>query len=74
MRALAANEKVSRFGIRELERILDEMLANQMLQAKDPGGSRGCPGSKREWRGCGCPLRLGSRTYDVTTKTQRSLR
>ena len=37
MRALAANEKVSRFGIRELERILDEMLANQMLQAKDAG-------------------------------------
>src|ERR1700736_3990630 len=37
MRALAANEKVSRFGIRELERILDEMLANQMLQAKDQG-------------------------------------
>jgi len=38
MQALAANEKVSRFGIRELERILDEMLANQMLQAKDAGG------------------------------------
>src|ERR1700733_1791967 len=37
LRALAANEKVSRFGIRELERILDEMLANQMLQAKDQG-------------------------------------
>ena len=29
--------RVSRFGIRELERILDEMLANQMLQAKDQG-------------------------------------
>src|SRR5580700_1064774 len=37
LRALAANEKVSRFGIRELERILDEMLANQLLQAKDQG-------------------------------------
>ena len=37
LKALAANEKVSRFGIRELERILDEMLANQLLQAKDQG-------------------------------------
>jgi ATP-dependent Clp protease ATP-binding subunit ClpA len=37
LQALAANEKVSRFGIRELERILDEMLANQLLQAKDQG-------------------------------------
>jgi hypothetical protein len=68
MRALAANEKVSRFGIRELERILDEMLANQMLQAKDAGGSRGCPGSKREWRGCGCPLRLGSKNLRIHHK------
>jgi ATP-dependent Clp protease ATP-binding subunit ClpB len=37
LQALAANEKVSRFGIRELERILDDMLAGQLLQARDLG-------------------------------------
>src|SRR5260370_38375103 len=35
MRALAANEKVSRFGILELQRTLDEMLPNQLFQTKD---------------------------------------
>src|SRR6202048_2112936 len=37
LQALAANEKVSRFGIRELGRILDDMLAGQLLQARDLG-------------------------------------
>jgi len=37
VRALAANEKVSRFGIRELERILNDMLADQLLAAQEDG-------------------------------------
>ena len=37
VRALAANEKVSRFGIRELERILNDMLADQLLAAQEEG-------------------------------------
>lgn len=40
LRALMANEKVSRFGIRELERILHEMMADQMLEAKDQGAKK----------------------------------
>ncbi len=35
MRALMANEKVSRFGIRELERILFDLFANQFIEAKE---------------------------------------
>jgi ATP-dependent Clp protease ATP-binding subunit ClpA len=35
--ALAANEKVSRFGIRELERILNDMLADRLLAAQEDG-------------------------------------
>ena len=37
MRALIANQKVSRFGIRELERILFDMFAVPMTDAKDNG-------------------------------------
>jgi ATP-dependent Clp protease ATP-binding subunit ClpA len=37
VRALAANEKVSRFGIRELERILNDMFADQLLAAQEDG-------------------------------------
>jgi len=37
MQALVANDKVSRFGIRELERILSDMFATQLLEAKDNG-------------------------------------
>jgi ATP-dependent Clp protease ATP-binding subunit ClpA len=40
VRALMANEKVSRFGIRELERILFDLLANQLIEAKDAGAKR----------------------------------
>ena len=38
--ALMANEKVSRFGIRELERVLFDLLAHQMIEAKDRGAKR----------------------------------
>jgi len=37
LQALAGQREVSRFGIRELERILDDMLAGQLLQARDLG-------------------------------------
>ena len=37
VQALAANEKVSRFGIRELERILFDMFADPMEKMKDSG-------------------------------------
>jgi ATP-dependent Clp protease ATP-binding subunit ClpA len=40
LRALAANDKISRFGIRELERILSELFANQFVEAKDGGAKR----------------------------------
>ena len=40
LRALMANEKVSRFGIRELERILFDLFANQFIDAKDGGAKR----------------------------------
>ena len=40
MRALMANEKVSRFGIRELERILFDLFANQFIDAKESGAKR----------------------------------
>src|ERR1700730_9727141 len=37
VRALAANEKVSRWGIRELDRILNDMLASAMVDAQESG-------------------------------------
>ena len=37
MRALLANQKISRFGIRELDRIVFDMFAGQFAQAKDDG-------------------------------------
>jgi ATP-dependent Clp protease ATP-binding subunit ClpA len=37
VRALIANEKVSRWGIRELDRILNDMLSNDMLDAREAG-------------------------------------
>ena len=37
MQALLANEKVSRFGIRELERILFDMFAARLAQAREEG-------------------------------------
>jgi ATP-dependent Clp protease ATP-binding subunit ClpA len=40
IRALMANEKVSRFGIRELERILADLFANQFVEAKEAGAKR----------------------------------
>ena len=40
LRALMANDKVSRFGIRELERILFDLFANQFIEAKDAGAKR----------------------------------
>ena len=40
LRALMANEKVSRFGIRELERILFDLFANQFIDAKEGGAKR----------------------------------
>jgi ATP-dependent Clp protease ATP-binding subunit ClpA len=40
LHALMANEKVSRFGIRELERVLFDLLANQLIEAKDRGAKR----------------------------------
>ncbi len=40
LRALMANEKVSRFGIRELERILSDLFANQFIEAKEAGASK----------------------------------
>jgi ATP-dependent Clp protease ATP-binding subunit ClpA len=40
MRALLANQKVSRFGIRELERILFDMFAPMLADAKEHGSPR----------------------------------
>ncbi len=40
LRALMANDKISRFGIRELERILSELFANQFVEAKEAGAKR----------------------------------
>jgi ATP-dependent Clp protease ATP-binding subunit ClpC len=40
LRALMANEKVSRFGIRELERILSDLFANQFIEAKEGGAKK----------------------------------
>jgi ATP-dependent Clp protease ATP-binding subunit ClpC len=40
LRALMANEKVSRFGIRELERILFDLFANQFIDAKEAGAKK----------------------------------
>jgi ATP-dependent Clp protease ATP-binding subunit ClpA len=37
VRALSANEKVSRWGIRELDRILNDMLASAMVDAQESG-------------------------------------
>src|ERR1700683_3535944 len=37
LQALVANEKVSRFGIRELERILFDMFADPFSQIRDQG-------------------------------------
>ena len=40
MQALVANDKVSRLGIRELERILFDMFAMELIDAKDSGATR----------------------------------
>jgi ATP-dependent Clp protease ATP-binding subunit ClpA len=40
VRALMANEKVKRFGTRELDRILSELFANQFIEAKEGGAKR----------------------------------
>lgn len=40
MRALLANEKVSRFGIRELERILFDMFASVLADSRERGARR----------------------------------
>jgi ATP-dependent Clp protease ATP-binding subunit ClpA len=40
VRALLANEKVSRFGIRELERILFDLFAGQFIEAKEGGAKK----------------------------------
>jgi ATP-dependent Clp protease ATP-binding subunit ClpA len=40
MQALSANDKVSRFGIRELERIIFDMFATELIDAKDSGATR----------------------------------
>ena len=40
MRALLANQKVSRFGIRELERILSDLFASQFIEAKEGGAKK----------------------------------
>ena len=40
LHALTANEKVSRFGIRELERILSDLFANQFVEAKEGGAKK----------------------------------
>jgi ATP-dependent Clp protease ATP-binding subunit ClpA len=37
VRALMANEKVKRFGTRELERIVRDLFANQFIDAKEAG-------------------------------------
>ncbi len=37
MRAMAANDKVSRFGIRELDRVLFQMFAPYLAEAKEKG-------------------------------------
>jgi Holliday junction resolvasome RuvABC ATP-dependent DNA helicase subunit len=39
MQALASNDKVSRFGIRELERILFDMFATQLIEAREAGAT-----------------------------------
>lgn len=39
MQAILSNEKVSRFGIRELERIIFDMFANHLAEAKEAGAS-----------------------------------
>ena len=40
MQALMNNDKVSRFGIRELERIIFEMFAEHLAEAKESGASK----------------------------------
>ena len=40
LQALIANEKVKRFGIRELARIVDELFANQFIEAKEAGAKK----------------------------------
>src|SRR6202048_545792 len=40
VRALMANEKVKRFGTRELDRILFDLFANQFIDAKESGAKR----------------------------------
>lgn len=40
MKALMANEKVSRFGIRELERIIFEMFAEKIAEEKSKGNTQ----------------------------------
>jgi ATP-dependent Clp protease ATP-binding subunit ClpA len=37
---LTANEKISRFGIRELERIISDQFADQLVKAKEQGATR----------------------------------
>lgn len=40
MQAILSNEKVSRFGIRELERIVFDMFAGHLAEAKENGASK----------------------------------
>lgn len=40
LRVLTANEKVSRFGIRELERIMSDLFASQFIEAKEGGAKK----------------------------------
>jgi ATP-dependent Clp protease ATP-binding subunit ClpC len=40
MQALLKNEKISRFGIRELERIIFDMFASHLAEAKEGGAKR----------------------------------
>jgi ATP-dependent Clp protease ATP-binding subunit ClpA len=46
VQALEANQKVSRFGIRELERILSDMFASDFVRAKQGGASEVTVGVK----------------------------
>jgi len=39
MQALLRNEKISRFGIRELERIIFDMFASHLAEAQERGAS-----------------------------------
>ena len=40
MRVLIANEKVSRFGIRELDRVLSDLVGRQLMEAREAGATK----------------------------------